>query len=181
MAPGRGTPRRAGRRDCSSIYLPCRRRRPRFGRRAAAAWPSARCDARGRRAAADPVDALGQPVDGLADRVLGVRGGDRLAGVGGVGDLGRGRDGLRDLHVQGRLDLVRGQPDLVVGPVEHQVPARLREVQQVEGLAGDLDVLQRRHVERGDQQQLVGLVERLQHVLVERGRRVHDDVVEVLP
>ena len=55
----------------------------------------------------------------------------------------------------------------------------LREVEQVEGLDGDLDVLQRRHVERGDQQQLVGLVERLEDVLVEGRGGVDDDVVEV--
>ena len=63
-----------------------------------------------------------------------------------------------------------GEPDLVVGPVEHQAPARLREVEQVERLDRDLDVLQRGHVEGGDEQHLVGLVERLQGVLVEGGQ-----------
>ncbi len=105
---------------------------------------------------------------------------DRLAGVGGVRDLGRRRDGRRDRHPERALDLVRGEPHLVVSPVEHQVPARLREVEQVQRLHGDLDVLQCRDVERGDQKQVVGLVEGLQHELVERRGGVDDDEVELL-
>ena len=58
-------------------------------------------------------------------------------------------------------------PDLVVGAVEHQVPVVPGDVERVERLDGDLDVLQRRHVEGGDQHDLVGLVERGEHLLVE--------------
>ena len=158
-------------------YLPFRRRKGTLRGRTA---PAAAVATGGAASWLATGDAAGQPGDGLADRVLGLGADDRLAGVGRVRDL-RTRSGSRRRCVMPSVlsTLSGGEPDLVVGPVEDQVAVGLREVQQVEGLDGDLDVLQRRDVERGDQQQLVGLVEGLEDVLVEGRGGVDDDVVEV--
>ena len=59
-------------------------------------------------------------------------------------------------------------------------PAVAWVVEQAEGLGGDLEALQGRDVEVRDQQQQVGLVERLQHDVVEGRRGVDDDDVEAL-
>ena len=91
----------------------------------------------------------------------------------------RARQRNRDLHVQDVLDVVRRQADLVVGAVEHQVPVVRDEVQEVERLDGDLGVLDGRHVEGGNDEALVGLVERVEDLVVEARRGVDDDVVEV--
>ena len=68
--------------------------------------------------------------------------------------------------------------DGVVGPVEQQVPVAAADVEHLEGVQGDLDVLEGGHVERRDDHALVGLLERGQRLLVEGGRRVDHDVVE---
>ena len=52
------------------------------------------------------------------------------------------------------------------------------DAEHLEGVEGDLDVLERRHVERRDDHGLVGLLEHRQRLLVERRRRVDHDVVE---
>ena len=77
-----------------------------------------------------------------------------------------------------RLDLLGVDADGVVGPVEQQVPVAAADVQHLEGVQGDLDVLEGRHVERRDDHGLVGLLEHGQRLLVERRRGVDDDVVE---
>ena len=59
-------------------------------------------------------------------------------------------------------------------------PALARVVEQVERLERELEVLQRRDVERGEQRDDVALVERGEHVVVERRRGVDDDEVELL-
>ena len=81
-----------------------------------------------------------------------------------------------------RIDSTRSapEPDVVVGPVEQQVAVVAGDVEHLEGLERDLDVLQGRDVERGDDDALVGLVEGGQRLLVEGGRGVDDDVVERL-
>ena len=149
-------------------YLPFRRRRPRLAGGALAGFVGARVAGLGGGAGATPIAASASRLIAWLTGCLGCDADDRLTGVGRVRDLARRSGSPAAIVMSERaLDLVRGQPDLVVGPVEDQVATWLREVEQVERLDGDLDVLQRRHVERGDQQQLVGLVERLEDVLVE--------------
>ena len=71
-----------------------------------------------------------------------------------------------------------GEPDLGVGAVEDDPPLLPRVVEQVERLERELEVLQRRDVQRGQQAEHVARVERGQHVVGERRRRVDDDEVE---
>ena len=107
---------------------------------------------------------------------------DRTIGlpvVGGAGDRRGARQRDRDLHPEDVLDVALVEADLLVGPVQHEVPVAGDQVEQVEGLDGDLGVLDRRDVERGHDDALVGLVEGAEHLVVEAGRRVDDDEVEV--
>src|SRR4249920_1678852 len=85
-----------------------------------------------------------------------------------------------DLHVEGPLHLARPQADLGAGAVEQQVAALLGVVQEVERLKRELDVLDRRHVERRDEQELVGAIERREHRAVKERRGVDDDDVVAL-
>src|SRR5512133_728814 len=68
-----------------------------------------------------------------------------------------------DLALECCLDLLRLHADLRVRPVEHELHALVREREQLEGLQAEPDVLQRRHVQPAQEQQLVGAVERGQH------------------
>ena len=175
---GHGTPPRVGRRDCSSS--------PTFldgGGRASGAGGAlglvGRPRTRRRRYRCWPVTASASRLIAWLTGCLGwddVIGSPALVALATSGEVGI----AWAIFMSRVVSTFSGrQPDLVVGAVEHQVAARLGEVEQVEGLAGDLDVLQGRHVEGGDEQQLVGLVEGLEDVLVERGGGVDDDVVEV--
>src|SRR3954453_22468374 len=85
------------------------------------------------------------------------------------------------LHPQRALDLVRLHADLRVRAVEDDADARLRERQKVERLQCEAEVLERRDVERAEEQQLVRPVERRQHRAVEERGCVDDDDVERLP
>ena len=82
-----------------------------------------------------------------------------------------------DLRLERRLDLGPLQPDVRVGAVEDDPDPVRRERQQLERLQAQPDVLDRRHLEPADEQQLVGAVERRQHRPVEERRRVDDDHV----
>src|SRR6185437_5085287 len=85
---------------------------------------------------------------------------DRHSAVDRGRDVLVGRELEGHLQVERPLDLVLLQADLGAGLVEEQVTAVLRVVQQVERLQGELDVLDGGNVHRGDQQELVGTVER---------------------
>src|SRR6478735_5039909 len=63
----------------------------------------------------------GEVAEGGARRVVGAGGDDRGAGVGGSGDVDGRRDLRRDVHPEDRLNLLRPDPDGVVGSVEQQV------------------------------------------------------------
>ena len=99
---------------------------------------------------------------------------DRGGHVPGAGDLGR-----RSASAGSSRPRVIARPTLESAPVQHDPPALAREVEQVQGLQGELEVLQRRDVQGGDQRDHVGDVERREHLVVEGGRGVDDDVVEV--
>src|SRR5436190_6298749 len=106
--------------------------------------------------------------------------GDRHAAVDRHGHVALARDLELDLHVEGPLNLARPQAHLGARAVEEQMAPLLRVVQQVERLQRQLDVLDRRDVERGDEQELVGAVERREHRPVEARRGVDDDHVVAL-
>src|SRR6185312_872526 len=105
---------------------------------------------------------------------------DRNAAVDRHRHVALARDLELDLHVEGPLHLARPQADLGAGAVEQQVAPLLRVGEEVERLQRQLDVLDRRHVERRDEQKLVGAVERREHRPVEEGRRIDDDDVVAL-
>src|SRR6185312_15345924 len=105
---------------------------------------------------------------------------DRHSAVDRGRDVLVGRELEGHLQVERPLDLVLLQADLGAGLVQKQVTAVLRVVQQVERLQGELHVLDGGNVHRGDQQELVGTVERREHRPVEERRRVDDDDVVAL-
>src|SRR6478735_5556205 len=116
--------------------------------------------------------------EGSARGVVGAGRDDRRAGVRGGGDVDGRRDLRGDVHPQDRLDLLRADADGVVGPVQQQVEVAVADVEHLDGVEGDLDVLQGRDVERRDDDALVGLVQGGQRLLVEGRRGVdHDEVV----
>jgi len=123
---------------------------------------------------------LGELLDRHADGVAGVVEDDGHTAVDGGRHVPRAGDLRRDRGPQALLDLADGEADLAVGPVEHEPPPVARVVQQVHRLERQLEVLQRRDVERRDQGDHVGEVERREHVVVEGRWRVDDDVVEVV-
>ncbi len=90
-------------------------------------------------------------------------------------------DARGDLHGDGdadrALDVGCGEADAGPAAVEDHLPLAPGEPEVVEGVEGDLQVLQRRHVQRGEQDVHVGEVEALQHDVSEGWRRVDDDVV----
>ena len=68
-------------------------------------------------------------------------------------------------------------PDLRLRPAEHDLHALVREREQLERLEREPDVLQRRHVEGAEEQELVRAVEGREHRPVEERRGVDDDQV----
>ena len=124
----------------------------------------------------------GERDDGLRDRVVRLGLDDRL-------DRGWSRSRQHSssaatpstLHPQDLLDVGEGEADLLVRPVQDEVTAVRDEVEQVQGLQGDLGVLDGRDVEGGHDDALVGLVEGAQHLVVEAGWGVDDHEVEVAP
>src|SRR6478752_2012572 len=105
---------------------------------------------------------------------------DRHAAVDRHRDVALARHLELHLHVEGSLHLARPQADLRAGAVQEQVAPLLGVVEKVERLKRELDVLDRRHVERRDEQELVGAIERREHRAVEERRRVDDDDVVAL-
>src|SRR4051812_34318389 len=65
-------------------------------------------------------------------------------------------DLVAHLLLESGLDLALLHPDLAVRAVQDDAYPRLRERQHLERRQGETDVLQRRHVERADEEQLVG-------------------------
>src|SRR3954451_573883 len=98
--------------------------------------------------------------DGL--RELGLRLGEdrRVPAVDRERDDPVARDREVDRALERRLDLLRLHPDLGVRPVEDELEAVGREGEELQRLQAEPDVLQRRHVQPAEQQQLVGAVER---------------------
>ena len=86
-----------------------------------------------------------------------------------------------DLDVERALDLALLHPDLEFARLRTKRTPRRGEREQLERLHREAHVLQRRHVEAAEHQQLVGPVERGQHRPVEEGRGVDDDDVVRLP
>ena len=82
-----------------------------------------------------------------------------------------------DVRLDRRDDVLGAQTDLGVRAVEHDEPRVLGVAEQVERVQGQPQVLDRRDVERGDQDEDVAVVEGGQDVLGEGRRRVDDDVV----
>ena len=76
-----------------------------------------------------------------------------------------------------RHDIFGVQPDLGIGTVQDHDPPIARVPQQVKGVHGEPEVLDRWDVQRGDKDQRVTQVQRRKHVLGEGRRRVDDDVV----
>ena len=102
---------------------------------------------------------------------------DRLATVDAERDGTVGREVGPDLRLQGTLHLGALDADVRVRAVQDDADSLARERQQLERLEAEPDVLDRRHVQPAEQQQVVGPVERRQHRPVEEGRRVDDDRV----
>ena len=105
-----------------------------------------------------------------ADRVLGAVQHDRYALVDAHRHVAAGRDVRGEPGPQHPLDVGGGQPDLGLGPVEHDEPGLRRVVEQVEHVQGDPQVLERRQLGRGHQDVDVRRVERGQHRVAERRR-----------
>src|SRR3954466_10866003 len=122
-----------------------------------------------------------EPLRHLADRLRDVGSllveDHRLATVDGKRHGAVPRDLEAHLHPERSLDLVLLHPDLRVGAVEDDLDPLLREREQLERLQREAQVLQRRHVQAREQEQLVGAVERRQHRAVEERRGVDDDRV----
>ena len=86
----------------------------------------------------------------------------------------------RDPRLERRLDLAPLHADVRVRAVQDDADALGREREQLERLDREPDVLDRRHVEAAQEQELVRAVERRQHRPVEEGRGVDDDHVVAL-
>src|SRR4051812_2354236 len=74
------------------------------------------------------------------------------------------------------LDLLHVELHLRVRVVEHELELRARDRLEVQRLHPDLQVLDAGDVHAADEEDLVGSFEQREHVVVERGRQVHDDV-----
>src|SRR3954471_16968684 len=87
-----------------------------------------------------------------------------------------------DLHgdLEGSFDLALAQPDLRVRPVQDVPDPRRREREELERLHREAHVLEGRHVEAAQDEQLVRPVERREHRAVEERRGVDDDCVVAL-
>ena len=127
------------------------RRLPSCGGTARAAWRSSSAGAAGlavdRRRAARP----GSPVRALARARMaslqGWRGSRTTIGVPALVAAAMSTEvatWVGDLHAEDRLDLVGADADGVVGPVEQQVAVAAGDVEHLQGLEGDLDVLEGR-------------------------------------
>src|SRR3954451_1772122 len=92
--------------------------------------------------------------------------------------VGRHLDLHRDL--EGSFDLALAQPDLRVRPVQDVPDPRRREREELERLHREAHVLEGRHVEAAQDEQLVRPVERREHRAVEERRGVDDDRVVAL-
>ena len=102
----------------------------------------------------------------------GCRHDDRSAGVGGGGDVDRGRDLAPRPACPGSPRPSRRRcPTASSARLSSRWRWSAGDVEHVERLERHLDVLEGRHVERGHHDALVGLVERGQRLLVERRAR----------